>query len=206
MLRFSPILATFAVRTSLTVDPWNGSSKKTSISRSPFTSASAAIASTNSTNSSFFDTKSVSELTSAIAATLLPSPKAILTSPSAAILPDFFCAFMIPFSRSQSTALSMSPSVSTSAFLQSIIPEPVSSRSSLTSAAVTAIVSSLLNNRPSRVSSRSGRHSLVILCVYKNLFNLCFCFSLSFLSWNLASIEALALLCLDYSICHCRSD
>ncbi len=49
------ILATFAVRTSL-VDPWNGSSKKTSISRSPFTSASAAIASTNSTNSSFFDT------------------------------------------------------------------------------------------------------------------------------------------------------
>ena len=41
-----------------------------------------------------------------------------------------------------STAASMSPSVSPSAFLQSIIPAPVSSRSSLTIAAVIAIVMS----------------------------------------------------------------
>src|SRR5205823_10695292 len=46
-----------------------------------------------------------------------------------------FCACAMPFSRSSVTAASMSPFVSWSARLQSIIPAPVRSRSSLTSAA-----------------------------------------------------------------------
>ena len=50
--------------------------------------------------------------------------------------PDFFSALARPLVRSQSTAASMSPSVSVSAFLASIMPAPVSSRSSFTCAAV----------------------------------------------------------------------
>ena len=46
----------------------------------------------------------------------------------------------IDWLRSQSMAASMSPSVSASAFLQSIMPAPDFSRSSFTSAAVTLIV------------------------------------------------------------------
>ena len=46
--------------------------------------------------------------------------------------PDFLSAFAIPLARSQSMAASMSPLFSASAFLQSIIPAPDFSRSSLT--------------------------------------------------------------------------
>ena len=56
--------------------------------------------------------------------------------------------------RSSSVALSKSPSASSSAFLQSIIPAPVSSRSFLTSAAVIATFSS-----PSSVPRRLRRVS-----------------------------------------------
>ena len=45
-----------------------------------------------------------------------------------------------PFSRRNSTALSMSPSEAVKAFLQSIMPTPVISRRFLTSAAVKAII------------------------------------------------------------------
>ena len=45
----------------------------------------------------------------------------------------------LPFSRSHSTALSISPSEAVSAFLQSIMPTPVISRRVLTSAALKAI-------------------------------------------------------------------
>ena len=61
-------------------------------------------------------------------------------SPSAATRPAFFAAAARPFLRSQSTAASMSPSVSPSARLQSIIPAPVLSRNSLTSVAVTSAI------------------------------------------------------------------
>src|SRR3546814_20592302 len=57
-----------------------------------------------------------------------------------------------PFLRSQSTAASKSPPVSTSAFLQSIMPAPVFSRSSLTKPAV---ISAMIQS--SRLSS-SVRH------------------------------------------------
>ncbi len=56
--------------------------------------------------------------------------------PSAATRPAFLAAFDRPFLRSQSTAASMSPSVSPSAALQSIMPAPVVSRRSLTICAV----------------------------------------------------------------------
>ena len=52
--------------------------------------------------------------------------------PSAAMRPALLAAFEMPFLRSQSTALSMSPFTSVSAVLQSIMPAPVLSRSSFT--------------------------------------------------------------------------
>ena len=54
--------------------------------------------------------------------------------------PDFFAALARPLVRSQSMAASMSPSVSVSAFLASIIPAPETSRSSFTIVAVIVIV------------------------------------------------------------------
>ena len=61
------------------------------------------------------------------------------TRPSAATRPAFFAALARPLVRSQSTAASMSPLVSFSAVLQSIMPTPVFSRSSFTICAVMAI-------------------------------------------------------------------
>src|SRR5699024_4202271 len=70
------------------------------------------------------------------------------TAPSAATRSDFFSALARPLLRSCSTAASMSPSVATSAFLHSIMPAPVRSRSSLTCAAEILIaLSKLLANR-----------------------------------------------------------
>ena len=54
--------------------------------------------------------------------------------PSPATRPAFLAAAARPFLRSQSIAASRSPPVSASAFLQSIMPAPVCSRSSLTRA------------------------------------------------------------------------
>ena len=79
-------------------------------------------------------TKSVSELTSTIAP-FLPVTKMPIR-PSAATRPAFLAAFDRPFLRSQSTAACMSPLVSVSAALQSIMPAPVVSRRSFTIAAV----------------------------------------------------------------------
>src|SRR4029077_12872849 len=56
--------------------------------------------------------------------------------PSAATRPAFLAAFDRPFLRSQSCAACMSPPLSVSAALQSIMPAPVDSRRSLTIAAV----------------------------------------------------------------------
>ena len=112
---------------------------KASISSTSFSRAIFARLSTKVMNSSFLATKSVSEFTSTMAAALPSAADAIFTRPIAAILPAFFAALARPFSLRSSTALSISPSVSTSAFLQSIIPAPVISRSSFTILAVTAI-------------------------------------------------------------------
>ena len=95
-------------------------------------------------------TKSVSELTS----TATPRARAATpTRPSAAARPDFLAAVARPFVRSQSMAASMSPPVSVSAFLQSIMPAPVFSRRSFTIAAVMSAMHLLLFGRvPVRVA------------------------------------------------------
>ena len=98
---------------------------------------------TNATNSAFFATKSVSELTSTIAATFPLIAKA--DNPSAAILSAFLADFAIPFSLNQSNDASMSPSHASNAFLQSIIPAPVFSRNSFTNFALIAIFFSSMN-------------------------------------------------------------
>ncbi len=68
---------------------------------------------------------------------------AILTAiePSAAMLPAFLAALIAPAARMSSMAFSMSPPAAVSAFLHSIMPKPVRSRSSLTMAAVISAIS-----------------------------------------------------------------
>ena len=80
--------------------------------------------------SAFLATKSVSQLSSSSA---LPE---CATRPLAAVRPARLPTSLAPLMRRSSTALSKSPSASSSAFLQSIMPAPVRSRSCLTSAAV----------------------------------------------------------------------
>ena len=103
--------------------------------------ACAATAFTKLWNVSFLATKSVSELTSTTAA-VVSSFTTTVQRPSAAILLAFFSALACPFFLKNSTASSMFPLVSFNAFLQSIIPAPVISRSSFTIAAVIAIFQS----------------------------------------------------------------
>ena len=91
----------------------------------------------------FLATKSVSEFTST--ATPFPSLVATATSPSAATRLDFFAALANPLVLSQSIAASKSPSVSVRAFLASIMPAPVVSRSSFTIEAVIAMIHPILS-------------------------------------------------------------
>ena len=135
---FSPIVAIFCVSSSATLRPVSGYAIALRASMSSASSASFARVDAKFWNSSLRDTKSVSEFNSIIAPRL-PST-ATATRPSAATRPDFFAAAARPFVRSQSTAASISPFVSFSAFLQSIMPAPDFSRNSLTNAAVTLIV------------------------------------------------------------------
>src|SRR5439155_23558123 len=82
------------------------------------------------TKSVFLATKSVSQFSSSSAR------PACATSPFAAVRPARLLTSFAPLMRRISTALSKSPSDSSSAFLQSIMPAAVRSRSFLTSAAV----------------------------------------------------------------------
>src|SRR6516162_5236805 len=115
-------------------------------------SASPLTALTKLWNSLLRATKSVSELTSITAPT--ESRVATPTRPSAATRPALLAAADKPFILSQSTAASISPPLSPSALLQSIMPAPVLSRSSLTSAAVISAIVSFLCSAPARVSIR----------------------------------------------------
>ena len=89
---------------------------------------------------SVFATKSVSQLISTRTPIFPPMWMYDVTIPSEAILDCFFAAAAIPFSRSQIAAFSKSPSDSTNAFLQSIIPAFVLALSSATSFAVKFII------------------------------------------------------------------
>src|SRR6266851_946285 len=139
-LIFSPIVATRWVSSSATLRPVPGKAAPLTASISPWARARSATWRTKFWKASLRATKSVSELTS----TTAPAwpPVATPTSPSAATRPAFLAAAARPFLRSQSTAPSISPDVSPSARLQSIMPAPVFSRSSLTSdAVISAIIS-----------------------------------------------------------------
>ena len=126
---FSPILATVSAIASAIVMPPTLAALIASTSV-PTSSATSAIIRTKPWNRSLRATKSVSELTSTTTP-FLPLTAAPVR-PSAATRPAFLAAFARPFLRSQSTAASMLPSFSPSAALQSIMPAPVASRSSLT--------------------------------------------------------------------------
>ena len=100
----------------------------------------SAQVSTNSMKLAFFATKSVSALISMTTPTLPQSQTFANATPSAAILLAFLTEAARPFSRRSSAAFSMSPFASVSAFLQSIIPQPVFALSVATSFAVKLIL------------------------------------------------------------------
>ena len=143
MFKFSPITAIFSFNASLTDFPASfnqPSDKNFSTSSVSVSIAWSATSLTKFWKSSFLATRSVSEFTSTILAVLPSSLTLIFTAPSAAILPAFLLAAASPFSLKYTMAFSMSPAVSTNAFLQSIMPTPVFSLSSLISLVVIAII------------------------------------------------------------------
>jgi hypothetical protein len=99
---------------------------------------SSAICFENARKSSFFETKSVSQFSSTIAPTLPPMNDAI--TPSAVTREAALLALLPSFTRSSSSARSMSPSASVSAFLHSIMGASVFARSSATMLAVIAAI------------------------------------------------------------------
>src|SRR5437763_3857649 len=101
----------------------------------PSASTASSTFFANARNSSLFETGSVSHPTATIEPRRLSSASRYPTFPSGVSRSARFAAPAIPFSRSRRTAASMSPFVSCSARLQSIIGAPVWSRSSLTRAA-----------------------------------------------------------------------
>ena len=149
---FSPIVAIADDTASATVIEPALAALIASMSSLPALSATSAIIFTRPWKWSLRATKSVSELTSTIApffgATNMP------TRPSAATRPAFLAALDRPFLRSQSTAASMSPLVSVSAALQSIMPAPVFSRRSFTIEAVIVAMSQILYLRSSCAAKR----------------------------------------------------
>src|SRR6478609_7465432 len=140
---FSPILPIRPLRTSSTVGPkpsWlSGSAARAAPSAGLFSATSADSDFANARNESFLVTKSVSQLTS-IRAPVLPSTVAA-TTPSAATRDAALPALLPSLTRNSSSALSMSPPASVSAFLHSIIGASVLARSSATMLAVIAAMS-----------------------------------------------------------------
>src|SRR5690554_5495126 len=132
---FSPTLAISAARASSTVWPPMVAAFSASLSSTP--TAAFATASQKAMKFSSLATKSVSELISTMAARLPCWANAM--RPSAATRSAFLSALARPDLRSASAAASMLPPASVSAFLHSIMPAPVRSRSSLTREAVISI-------------------------------------------------------------------
>src|SRR5574341_495461 len=132
---FSPIFCTSACR-------------RASNAASPCTSTGLVLATVSATSrakamkSSFFATKSVSQFNSTSAASLASGDSHAPITPSAATRPAALLALAPLLMRSSSSAFFRSPCVSTSAFLHSIIPSPVSSRSSFTRLALISAIAS----------------------------------------------------------------
>src|SRR5690242_17658011 len=144
----SPSVAPSWVTTSPTVDPSNDCA---AMSVSPWVAICAVSAPRAFRKSAPLATKSVSQLSSTTAPAL-PSTTTS-TAPWSAARPSRLLAPARPFLRSQSLAASMSPSVSASAFLQSIIPAPVALRSAATSF---ALMSAIAGGVSLRVGRRRG--------------------------------------------------
>src|SRR5712671_6679648 len=152
---FSPILATSSRRRSSMLPP-EASLPARSASRSVASPAQAlcATAAAKPQNCSSRATKSVSQLISTIAALRPSTARSMAITPSAATRAAFLSAFARPCLRISSAAASRSPCVSTSAFLHSIIPAPVRSRSCRTVSAVTFMAAAL--RRSARAAARAG--------------------------------------------------
>src|SRR5690606_10945464 len=139
---FSPTLAIRWVRASSTLSPEPSlAAFSASTSAAPLSSATLATSSVKARKLASLATKSVSELIST--STALPGAWAIAMRPSAATRLAFLSALARPGLRSQSAAAWMSPLFSVSAFLHSIMPAPVRSRSSLTIEAVMSAMGGL---------------------------------------------------------------
>src|SRR5574343_1150856 len=138
MVMFSPILPIRAERTSSRVLPSSGSASRAATSAGLCSTTRRAALAASARKSSFFATKSVSELTSISA----PTPPAmwVATTPSAVIRAEAFDALPPSLTRRISSARAMSPSASVSAFLHSIIGASVLPRSSATIPAVIAAI------------------------------------------------------------------
>ena len=137
---FSPILPINPRRTSSTVGPKPsceyGNADSAATSDGLFSAISLATAFVKARNESFFETKSVSQLTST-SAPVVPSTKAA-TTPSAVTRDAALPALLPSLTRSSSSAFSMSPAASVKALLHSIIGASVLARSSATMLAVIA--------------------------------------------------------------------
>src|ERR687897_117381 len=137
---FSPTLAPSCLTASLTVPP---SYDWFSRSASPCSATSFASAAITPRKSVPFATKSVSQFSSTTAP--VPSSTTTSTAPSCAARPARFAAPARPWARSQSLAASRSPSVASSARLQSSMPAPVClRRAAMSFAEISAITASAL--------------------------------------------------------------
>src|SRR5580700_11083830 len=105
--------------------------------------AAAAIWPATCWNTSVLATKSVSQFSSTSTPAWVPSSSAA-TRPLAAVRMARLFTSLAPLRRSNSSAACRSPLASSGAFLQSIMPAPVCSRSRFTSAAVKFAMSSSL--------------------------------------------------------------
>ena len=111
-----------------------GAASSASVSEALEATAAARTSFAKSMNFWFLATKSVSELTSTMTPTV---PSVVAASrPARAWRPSRLDRDFRPLRRMISRAFSASPSASVSAFLTSIMPAPVCSRSAFTSAAV----------------------------------------------------------------------
>ena len=141
---FSPNFITNALRASSTLSPDASLSVAKACVSAGFCSATTcAKFFANAIKSSFFATKSVSQLTSIIAPFFPSALINMLTSPSEATRPAALLALAPLLMRSKSSAAAVSPEVSVNAFLHSIMPRPVRSRRSLT---IVAVISAMFRS------------------------------------------------------------
>ena len=131
---FSPITPVCSINFSATEIPLKSAAKNSSFELK--FKAKLAISVAIFTKLSFIPTKSVSQFNVITTPVVFASFTTAIAAPSVDSLSDLFAATFCPFLRRFSIAKSKSPSDSTNAFLQSIIPAPVIVLNLFTSAAV----------------------------------------------------------------------